>query len=77
MAWDNKKLKRTIPIKHKTRNVGIITTPTGISEYLHECEKYDKAHQVIVFHTAIEKDVDLPVVTDDEEELEDQHTEST
>ena len=71
LEWDNQKFKRTIPINHKTRNVGIITTPAGISEYLHECDKYEKEHQVIAFPTTIEKDVDLPVVTDDEEELDD------
>jgi hypothetical protein len=51
--------------------MGIITTPAGIGEYLHECDNYEKAHQVIAFPTTIEKDVDLPVVTDDEEELDD------
>ena len=56
--------------------MGIITTPAGISEYLHECDKYEKAHQVIAFPTTIEKDVDLPVVTDDEEELDDHDKES-
>jgi hypothetical protein len=43
LEWDNQKFKRTIPINHKTRNVGIITTPAGISEYLHECDKYKKS----------------------------------
>ncbi len=56
--------------------MGIITTPAGISEYLHKCDKYDKAHQVIAFPTTIEKDVDLPVLTDDEEELDDHDKES-
>ncbi len=35
LEWDNKKYKRTIPINNKTRNVGIISTPTGIKKYLH------------------------------------------
>ncbi len=56
--------------------MGIITTPAGISEYLHECDKYETAHQVIAFPTTIEKDVDFPVVTDDEEELDDHDKES-
>ncbi len=73
LEWDNQKFKRTIPPNHKTRNVGIIT---GISEYLHECDKYEKAHQVIALPTTIEKDVDIPVVTDDEEELDDHDKES-
>jgi hypothetical protein len=77
LEWDNQKFKRTIPINHKTRNVGIITTPAGISKYLHECEKYDKAHKVIAFPITIERDVELPVVTDDKEEINDQNTEST
>jgi hypothetical protein len=77
LEWDNQKFKRTIPINHNTRNVGIITTPAGKGKYLHECEKYDKAHQVIEFSTTFEKDVHLPVVTDDKKELEDQHTKST
>ncbi len=68
MEWDNKKYKRTIPINDKTRNVGIISTPTGMKRYLHECEKLDRAHQVIAFPATIEQDEDLPVVTDDEEE---------
>ncbi len=33
LEWDDQKFKRTIPINHKTRNVGIITTPAEISEY--------------------------------------------
>ncbi len=57
--------------------MGIITTPAGISEYLQECEKYEKEHQVIAFPTNIEKDDELPVVTGDEEELAENDTTST
>ncbi len=35
LEWDNQKHKRTIPINDKTRNVGIITIPPDISEYIH------------------------------------------
>jgi hypothetical protein len=41
MECDNQNFIRTIPINRKTRNVGIITTPARISEYLHECDKND------------------------------------
>jgi hypothetical protein len=76
LEWDNQKFKKTIPMNHKTRNVGITTTPAGISEYLHECDKYEKAHHIIAFPTTIKKDVQLPVVTDDKEELDDHDKES-
>jgi hypothetical protein len=77
LEWDNQKYKRTIPINHRTRNVGIITTPAGISEYLQECDKYEKEHQVIAFPTTIENDDELHEVTDNEEELADHDTTST
>jgi hypothetical protein len=77
LEWDNQKFKRTIPINHKTRNVGIITRPAEVTEYLQECEKYEKKHQVIAFPTNIEKDDELPVVTGDEEELAENDTTST
>jgi hypothetical protein len=67
---------RTIPIYHKTRNVGVITTSAGIGEYLYKCEKYNNAHQVVAFPKKKEKDVALSVVNDDQEELDDQNTKS-
>jgi transposase InsO family protein len=76
LEWDNRKYKRTIPINDKTRNVGIINTPTGIKRYLHECERYERAHQVIAFPATIEQNEDLPMVTDDEEEQADQDIQS-
>jgi hypothetical protein len=51
--------------------VVIITTPTGIKRYLHECKRYERAHQVIAFPATIEQEEDLPVVTDEEEEQAD------
>jgi hypothetical protein len=66
LEWNDQEFKRTIPINDKTRNVGIISTPTGINEYLHACKKCEEAHQVIAFPATIEQDDDLPVVTDDE-----------
>ena len=72
LEWDNRRFKRTIPINRHTRNVGIISTPTGINGYLHKCEEYDKAHQVTAFPATIEHEDDLHVVTDDEEETIDQ-----
>ncbi len=77
LEWDNQKFKRTVPINHKTRDVGIITTPAGISEYLQECDKYEKEHQVIAFPMTIETDDELHEVTDNEEELADHDTTST
>ncbi len=76
LEWDNKKYKRTVPINDKARNVGIISTTTGIKKYLHGCEKFDGAHQVIAFPATIEQNEDLPVVTDDEEEQADQDIQS-
>ncbi len=43
---------------------------------MHECEKFDRAHQVIAFPATIEQDEDLPVVSDDEEEQADQDIQS-
>ncbi len=48
--------------------MGIITTPAGINKYLQECDKYEKEHQVLAFPTTVEKDDEIPVVTDDKEE---------
>jgi hypothetical protein len=75
--WDNRKFKRTIPINNHTRNVGIVSTPTGINGYLHKCEEYEKAHQATAFPATIEHEGDLHVVTDDEEETTDQDIQPT
>ncbi len=56
--------------------MGIINTPTGIKRYLHECKRYEKAHQAIAFPATIEQDEDLPTVTDNEEEQADQDIQS-
>jgi hypothetical protein len=72
LEWDNRRFKRTIPINSHTRNVGIISTPTGINGYLHKCEEYDKAHQVTAFPATLKHEEDLHVITDDEEETLDQ-----
>ncbi len=67
MEWDNQKYKRTIPINHKTRNVGIITTPAGKNEYLHEFERHEKEDKVIAFPTTIESNEEIPAVANEEE----------
>jgi hypothetical protein len=53
LEWDNEKYKRTVTINDKTRNVRIITTPQGIKRYLHECKRYERAHQMIAFSATI------------------------
>jgi hypothetical protein len=77
LEWNNQEVKKTMPINKMTRNVGIISTNAGIIGYLHECEKHERVHQAIAFPATIEKDDDLPVVTDDKEVLEDQDIQTT
>ncbi len=47
------------------------------SEYLQECDKYEKEHQAIAFPTTIDKDDEISVVTDEEEETGGHDTTST
>ncbi len=56
--------------------MGIITSPTGIKRYFNECEKYERAHQVVAFSATIVKDEDLLVVTGNEEKQADQDIQS-
>jgi hypothetical protein len=71
MRWNKDKYQITAPLDNrKHRNVGVVRSATGITQYLTSCQAIDAECTTLAYPATIRMDCQTAEVTDDEASVE-------